>query len=169
MTDLIPFEGKQPIVMKSGLIHWVSIDTAERLQQQLQTQTAHSFVKLRESNMTINTTEVEGVYTMDQYEALSKVKEGMWQCIYRNWHNKGKRECECKKDYYRRQEQHRKGDAEREANRPLTDEERQRHQGRMRSMRETLETRGILTPKRIAKAPVRQTIEADEGMPDFLD
>ncbi len=85
--ELVRFEGKQPIVMKGGLVHWVTPETAERFQNQLQTQTSHTFVRLKDANITINTAEVEGVYTMAQYDDLCKVKQGMWQCQYQTWHN----------------------------------------------------------------------------------
>ncbi len=169
MSDIVPFEGKQPIVMKSGLVHWVTEQTAARVQTALGEQVAHRFMKIAELSITINTAEVEGVYTMAEYEDLCKVKQGMWQCEYRNWHNKGKRECECKAEFYKRQDQRRRDDAEREANRPLTEDEKKRNAERMQSMREGLRKRGILTPREIATAPVRQHIEADEGMPDFID
>lgn len=133
---LAPYEGKQPVAMKGGLVHWVTTDTAERIQQQLQTQTAHTFMRIRELNITINTAEVEGVYTMDQYEDLCKVKQGMWQCEYRNWHNKGKRECECKKDFFSQQVADRKKQQQADEDRPLTKAEQEINRERFTIMNE---------------------------------
>lgn len=144
MTELIPYQGKKPIVMKSGLVHWVSDDIAEKFQQQLQTQTAHTFVRLKEINVTINSAEVEGVYTMEQYENLSKVKQGMWQCEYRRWHNKGKRECECKAEFYKRLAQARKDKESAEDNRPLTAADREKSYDRMKQMGDAMRASGVL-------------------------
>lgn len=94
-TELVPFENKRPVVMKGGLVHWVGEDTAQRIQGALQAQRAHSFMKITELDITINTAEIEGVYTMEQYEDIAKVKQGMWQCEFRIWH-KRREECECR-------------------------------------------------------------------------
>lgn len=112
--------------MKSGLVHWVLPETWEKFSEHIANQSAHGFIRIRELNVTLNTAEIEGVYTMSQYEDLEKVRQGMWQCQYRNWHNKGKRECECKKDFYRKQEEIRRKKEEDEANKPQTPEERER-------------------------------------------
>lgn len=144
MTDLIPYQGKKPIVMKSGLVHWVSDPTAERLQQQLQTQKAHTFVRLQELSITINTAEVEGVYTMEEYENISKVKQGMWQCEYNVWHNKGKRECECRSEFYKRSAQARRAREKADDNRPLTAEDRERNAGRMKHIGDAMRASGVL-------------------------
>lgn len=147
MADIIPYTERMPLLMKSGVVHWLDKELGERLQKQLETQTAHSFVKLRALNITINTAEVEGVYTMDQYESIEKARQGMWQCSYGQWHNKGKRECECRREYFNQQ---------REKNRtqdlhwtPPTPEEKQRAGKQMASIREHLEKKGIFRPQQV--------------------
>lgn len=92
---------QNPVVMKSGLIHWVSIETANRIQEALGLQNGHSFIKITELGITINSAQIEGVYTFDQYEDLVKAKQGMWQCEYRKWHGK-KEECQCRADLWRK-------------------------------------------------------------------
>lgn len=141
-NELAPYEGKQPMVMKGGLVHWVSEETATRIQEQLQQQTAHTFMKIRELNITINTAEVEGVYTMAQYGDLCNVKQGMWQCEYRKWHNKGKRECDCKKEFFQQKEADRKRRENDAENRPQTPEERAATANYLRTMNEEAAIKG---------------------------
>lgn len=136
-----------PLLMKSGVVHWLDKETGEKLQQQLQNQTAHSFVRFKALNITINTAEVEGVYTMEQYDAVEKAKQGMWQCTYGTWHNKGKRECECKNEFYK-QQRAKKAEADQNWT-PPTPEEKARGAKAMSSIREHLESRGIFKPKMV--------------------
>lgn len=140
--ELTQYEGKQPLLMKGGLVHWITAETAERIQQQLQSQTSHTFMKISELNITINTAQVEGVYTMGEYSNIEKVKQGMWQCEYRNWHNKGKRECECQKEFYRKQAADKKNKDNEEMNRPLTAEEKKRNLTRFQIMNENAALNG---------------------------
>lgn len=125
MTDtLTPYEGKRPLVMKNGLVHWLTDQTAAKLEDHLSKQSGHTFVKVTELNITINTAEIDGLYTADQYEELGKIKDGQWKCQYGNWHNKGKRECECKKEHFRKAEDARKKIQEAEQYGPVTPEKR---------------------------------------------
>lgn len=135
-TELQPYKDERPIVMKGGLVHWVLPVTWEKISELLATQTAHRFIRISELNITINTAEVEGTYTMEQYQDLCKVKQGMWQCEYRNWHNKGKRECECAREWRQKQAEEERKKKEAEDNRPLTDEERKANAEAFRKMSE---------------------------------
>ncbi len=82
------------IVMKSGLPLFVSIDRAENLEQILAGGSGHRFVKIDEK--TINSAEIEGIYSAEQYDELQKVKQGQWVCRFKVWHNR-REECECKR------------------------------------------------------------------------
>lgn len=121
--EIEKFEGKKAIMMRSRLVHWISETTGEGLQNQLQTQQGHTFVKIRELGITINTAEVEGVYTVLQYEDLAKVKQGMWQCEYQKWHGK-REECGCKAERWKQHEEIMRKARVAHDNRELTPEER---------------------------------------------
>lgn len=90
-------KNQMPVMMKSGLVHWVTLQTSERIQKQLQTQSGHTFMTISELSITINTAEIEGVYTLEQYESLINTKQGRYQCAYQKWHEK-KALCECGKE-----------------------------------------------------------------------
>lgn len=161
-TDLVPFVGKHPVAMKGGLIHWVTEATAERVKEALSTQTAHRFMKLTELGIVINSSEVEGVYTMAEYENLCKVRQGMWQCSYKGWHNKGKVECQCAKDFARRREEKRREREQAEENKPLTPEQKANMLKRMKEIGDGMRV------KNAPPTPVAAEQEED-GMPDFTD
>lgn len=143
-TDLALYEGKQPLVMKGGVTHWVSIAMAEKIQEQLLSQTAHTFIRLRELGITINSAEIEGVYTISQYDAIAKTKEGMWQCEYMKWHNKGKRECECKAEFYRERDRKRRELRTQDIYRELNPEERARSIKKFESIGDVLRRQGVI-------------------------
>ena len=97
-NQLINYEEKMVVLMKSGLIHWVTGETGKKIGDHIANQSGHSFLRLKElDNITINTAEIEGVYNHKQYEDLCRVKSGEWQCAYGKWHLK-KGECKCKED-----------------------------------------------------------------------
>ena len=114
-----------PILMKSGLVHWIKIPTWEKISNALATQEGHQFIRIAElGNIVINTSQVEGAYTMQQFDDHCKVKEGQWQCSYRVWHLK-KGECQCKSDYFRKQREAEKKRQDDQDNKPQTPEERE--------------------------------------------
>lgn len=145
--ELTTFEGKQPIVMKSSLVHWVTKETADRIQAQLQNQTAHSFMRIREIDATINTAEVEGVYTMEQYDDLVKVKQGLMQCAYRRWHDRKER-CDCAREIAKRHVENQRAEDRRRDYGPLTSEEIEDNKKKLAEMRSDLEARGVF-PKKV--------------------
>ncbi len=147
--------------MKGGLIHWLSEEAAARIKEALSTQTAHRFMKIAELGIVINSSEVEGVYTMSEYQNLCNVKQGMWQCPYQTWHNKGKVECQCAKDFARRREQRRLERQQAEENKPLTPEEREAILKRMKEIGDNMRVNNA------PPAPVAAEQEED-GMPEFV-
>lgn len=131
-----------PVLMRSGLVHWVKTDTHTKLRAVLTNQNGHSFVNLSELNITINTADISAVCTVDEYQDLMKIKEGMRKCAYRKWHGK-KEECQCEKDALDRARTAR-AQAERDAdNKPLTPEERERNQENFRTMNEMAAINGL--------------------------
>lgn len=123
-TDLAISEGKLPLVMKSGQVHWISPELHAKLAEQLASQSGHMFIRLREiDNAVINSAEVEGVYSLEQYADSVKVKQGMWQCEYRTWHER-KNICDCKREWHEKHERELKRIRETEENKPMTDEEK---------------------------------------------
>lgn len=118
---LVPDE--LPILMKSGLVHWIKIPTWEKISTALATQEGHGFIRIAElGNIVINTSQVEGAYTMQQFDDHCKVKEGQWQCSYRIWHPR-RGECQCKSEYIRKQREAEKRAKDAEDNKPQTPEE----------------------------------------------
>lgn len=135
-NELTQYEEKKIILMKSGLIHWVTGETGDRMSEHLANQTGHSFLRIKElGNITINTAEVEAVYNHQQYTDLCRVKSGEWQCSYGKWHPK-KGECQCKADYLRDQARKKQEAEEREKNKPMTPEEHARNREAMTRMNE---------------------------------
>ena len=115
-------ESVRPIVMKNGLIHWVDDRTAENIQQILLTQTGHTFIKIRELGITINTAEIVGIYTNSEYNDLIRLKQGMFKCSYAQWHGR-KDECQCEAKAKRKFEESMQQARDERDNKPLSDEE----------------------------------------------
>lgn len=131
------------IVMKGGLCHCVNADTGLKLQAQLAGQMAHTFILIKELGITINSSEIEGVYNADQYSDLIKLKQKMWHCEYNKWH-KQKEECQCRVEIMRKRDEERKANQESEENRPLTDAEKENGRKHRAKIREDLVKLGIL-------------------------
>lgn len=122
-TQAIMIPDELPILMKSGLVHWVKKETWEKISEVLATQSGHQFIRMKElGNIVISTAEVEGAYQMQQYEDHCRVKEGQFQCAYRVWHKKFG-ECTCKQDFMRAEAEKKKREREAEENKPLTPEQ----------------------------------------------
>jgi hypothetical protein len=124
MTNVIEYKEKWILLMRSGMIHWVSKETGERAAEVIAAQNAHQFLRIKElGGIAVNTADMEGAYTHKQYEDLSRVKGGEWQCAYGAWHKK-RGDCQCKQEYHRDIERRRLQVQEDLANKPLTESER---------------------------------------------
>lgn len=108
------------ILMKNGLTFWVSKETGERAQEQLVRQSAHSFMKIREINETINTAEIAGVHTPQTYSDLKRFTAGEYKCGYGVWHTK-RDICNCQAQSLKKAKE-REEKIERE---PLTEKEQE--------------------------------------------
>lgn len=125
-TNAIMIQDERPILMKTGLVHWLKIERWEKLSEILAAQAGHQFIRIPElGNIVINTAEISQTLTIEQYEDHCRVKEGQWQCAYRVWHLK-KGECTCKSDYLRKERERIAKEKEREEHKPQTPEEQER-------------------------------------------
>lgn len=145
-TDIVIKNEKTALLMKSGLVHWVNQATGHRVQEHLIHQQAHGFLNIAELNITINTSELEGVYTPAEYENVSMAKQGYWQCPYRKWHMK-RSDCQCKNDWFRKQREEKRERDEEQARSELTDEQRAANSESLAKHRKILEDKGVLPKK----------------------
>ena len=114
-----------PILMKTGLVHWLKIERWEKLAEILATQQGHQFIRIPElGNKVLNTAEIAETLTISQYEDYCRVKEGQFQCAYRVWHPR-KGECQCKTEYFRKQREAEKKQRDDQNNKPQTPEEQE--------------------------------------------
>jgi len=134
-TQLQPYEKKSPIVMKGGIVHMVEPETGAKIQEALAAQGGHRFIRISELGITINSAEVEGVYTMDQYDEITKVQAGLYKCAYAKWHKK-RETCECRADWLKDQRSKAEARQREDENRPLSDEERAAQRERFTVMNE---------------------------------
>ena len=144
-TDNHEIEQKKlPIVMKSGLVHWILPETWQRVGDALASQTAHRFIKITElAGITINTAEVEAVYTMEQFMDMDKVKQGMWQCAWKKWHPR-KGVCECGIEAAKAEKQKKQDEEDAAARKPLTPEQHAAERKAMDEVRADLIRKGII-------------------------
>lgn len=137
MNEIEHYKEKWIILMKSGLVHWVSKDTGERAADHLGSQTSHTFLKIRElGGIAVNTAEMEGAYTHKQFEDLCRIRSGEWQCAYGNWHKSKGGECSCRADAMKRKADEDRKRKEMEENKPMTPEEVERSRDAMARMSE---------------------------------
>lgn len=123
-TNAIMIQDERPILMKTGLVHWLKIERWEKLSDLLAAQAGHQFIKIPElGNIVINTAEISQTLTIEQYEDHCRVKEGQWQCAYRIWHPK-KGECQCKREWIQKERERVEKEKKREEEKPQTEEER---------------------------------------------
>lgn len=163
-TEIEIRKDQRPILMKSKIVHWVSLDTAERAQEAISKQTGHSFLRIKELGISVNTAEIEGIYTIDQYQELIKLKQGMWQCEYKVWHQR-KGECNCKSEYYRRHQESLNKTKEAKENRDPTPEEKIEIRKKIDEISEHLRDVGIL--KNVANLENRICIKCSNKIPSY--
>jgi len=120
-----PDTAKSVIVMRSGLSFFVSRDTADKVSIHIVKQEKHGFLALSEIGQTINTQEIEGVYTPQAYQDMLRIKQGEIKCAYGNWHKKKDIDkCTCAADARKRAWEEAREREREEENKPLTEEER---------------------------------------------
>lgn len=150
--------------MKSGLVHWCSEATAERAEMALNKQTGHTFLKISELGITVNTAQIEGVYLIEQYADMIKLKQGMWQCEYKKWHAR-KQECECRSDMIRKRNETLDRVREAQENRELTPEEFEHSRKKIDEIGELLRQSGIFVKKESKDTPQENCIICSNKLP----
>jgi hypothetical protein len=134
---------EKAVLMKNGAVVWVDLPTAEKVESHLASQSGHTFIRLKEYDMTINSAEIEGVYTPAQYADVQKSQNGYWQCELKGWHFK-KEKCNCIEEKARmaREEKQRKQfeDMQQEEKTP---EEKEKTYEALRKGKEILYIKGV--------------------------
>lgn len=113
------------IYMKSGLPHFVETERVAPLEKLLESGSGHRFVKLPNGQV-INTAEIEGIYTIERYAELQKIKEGYRCCEYGKWHAR-KEECQCRRERWEKHQEELKRIARENEEKPPTPEEQARN------------------------------------------
>lgn len=143
-NELTTFEDKRPVIMKTGIVHWVNPETADNISNILANQQAHSFIRISElQGVTINTAEVSEVSTQEQYNELVHVRLGESKCLYGTWHAK-RQKCECKEDRAKTHRQNMEEIERRKLYAPMTDEERASAQAHLKKLGDEMRAKGIL-------------------------
>lgn len=158
---------KRPLVMKSGLVHWLQEDTAAKIEHMLANQQAHGFIKISELGITINTADIgDGVLTLEKYDELVKRKSGMWQCPEGNWHEKKILNCTCLSDRLADERRKREQAAREQEYAPPTPEQAELNRERTKKTGELLVLRGIITAlgRKVRRSTLNEFEESGEEM-----
>ena len=134
------------VLMKSGVPLIVKRETGEKIEKAMINQERHSFIKITELDITINTAESSGVYNKKQWSDLMKVKAGQWICDCFQWHIKGEK-CDCRQKARDEERKAQEKKDEEEANRVLTPEQLAKNKRRMAEIRESLHIK-VSVPKK---------------------
>lgn len=77
---------------KSGIEIWVESERAQNLQDILENLKNHFFVAYEDQ--TINTAEIEGIFTAKTMDEYTRRRNGEWKCQKGEWHTK-REKCDC--------------------------------------------------------------------------
>ena len=83
------------VQMRSGVEIWLEQEKAKNLQKKLQGIIQSKFIYHEESNQTINTADVVGVFSANTMSEHTRRKNGAWKCLYGEWHDRNQK-CGCK-------------------------------------------------------------------------
>jgi len=93
MNELV--KPQKAIVMRGDVVIWLDSEKSAMIEKKLITQTSHSFIRINELDITINTADIIGAFTPEMMEAKTRRQNGEWQCQKGgNWHGR-KDKCEC--------------------------------------------------------------------------
>jgi len=123
------------IVMRTGVTHWVEKPDADRIKALVLSENPPKHAEIEEKMISLAS--IEGIYTIEEFDDLARIKQGMWQCGERTWH-KRKDECDCQREMAKKRHQEEQAAREREMNKELTPEERERARQRMAEITESL-------------------------------
>ncbi len=147
MTNEIQIHKEElPVLMKTGLVHWLPKELHDKFRNALRGQTGHTFVDIPKLGISINTAEVSEACTIAEYDDLVKVKQGMYQCSYRKWHAK-REECFCQREANKRIQDEMNRIRNEADNKPMTDEQRAMAAQKFAEIREHLRQIGVLKKK----------------------
>jgi hypothetical protein len=127
MTNAVA-KPQKVIIMKNGLSLFVEADRVKALEEILASGSGHRFIRI--DDKTINSAEIAGIYSIDQYDELQRVKRGEWKCPYSRWHMR-KETCECRAEIARRDAHEREKALRERENKPLSAEEQARRKKAM--------------------------------------
>lgn len=161
MTEIETREPKHVVSMKSGLTHLVKPNTALNIERILVSQQAHSFIRIEELAITINTAEVEGVYTPDAHDEMLRIKGGEYKCTWNNFHPK-KVICDCKTEFNKRERQRREKEQRDAEMRPPTEEERKKLEPFLQKTRAEMIAKGVIHTKKSGAFLNRSKLNAYE-------
>ena len=130
------------ILMRNGMAYSITNETAKVLQIELDRQTAHRFILIKELGTSKNTADISEIMDALQYAEYVNIKQGMWKCMYMNWHKK-KGECECKKNIDQELKNIRQQKEIEDMNRALTPEEKEQNKKRCAEIGEHLKELGL--------------------------
>jgi len=83
------------VVIRGGLQVWVEAEKIEKLTYIL-TRLEGKSKFIEYEGQIINTADITGIFDPQTIEANSRRKNGQWQCLEGNWHERGEK-CKCSK------------------------------------------------------------------------
>ena len=118
---------QKAIKMRSGIVLWVSLETAENIENQLMNPGMQGleakFFRLKEANnQMINRVDIEGIYTPEQIADIAHKQKGEWHCDHGNWHGR-KDQCDCARQEAIGLRELNSAEAQKEYHKPRTREE----------------------------------------------
>ncbi len=90
------------VKLRSGIEKWIEEERGLKLQDALQSVTGHKFIRYEQE--TINTADIEGIFTPETMETFTRLKQGQWKCNTGTWHQR-KDDCNCYWENERRSKQ----------------------------------------------------------------
>lgn len=136
---------KHVILMKSSLTLLVEASTADTIAAALGSQSGHTFFRIKELGETINSAEIEGIYSPSKYEELLKMKGGEYKCAFERWHKK-REICTCKFDLAKEREDKLKEIRRKAESAAITPAQRAEASRIAKKMRIEMEASGVLSP-----------------------
>lgn len=78
--------------IRSGIEFWMERENARIFQEILKRLTQSTFLEIEGES--INSADIEGIYSAERMETFTRHKNGMWKCKFGTWHEK-RDTCEC--------------------------------------------------------------------------
>lgn len=81
--------------MRNGAEIWIEAEKAKALMEQLVHQAAGGHRFVRWDGELFNTADVVGIFKPPTIEAVTRRKNGQWQCSAGTWHGQDEKDCGC--------------------------------------------------------------------------